>query len=169
MAKYRTEDNLKDAFAGESEANRRYTFYAEKAEKDGYPQVAKLFRAVASAETVHARNHFTVLDAIGETQDNLLAAVIGEYSEFTGMYPEFIDDAQKDRNVRAERSFDWASKVERLHHGLFEKVLKVVKDGQQPEDETYYVCQVCGNTVTGEAPEQCPICGAKKAAFQKID
>ncbi len=169
MARYNTEDNLKDAFAGESEANRRYTFYAEKAEKDGYAQVASLFRAVANAETVHAKNHFTVLDAIGSTQDNLLAAVMGEYSEFTGMYPEFIEDAQKDRNARAEKSFDWANKVERLHHELFEKALESVKAGKDPENAVYYVCQVCGNTVTGEPPEVCPICGAKRIAFHLID
>ncbi len=169
MAKYNTEDNLKDAFGGESEANRRYTFYAEKAEKDGYPQVAKLFRAVAAAETIHAKNHFMVLDALGSTQDNLLAAVMGEYSEFTGMYPEFIDDAQRDRNARAEKSFDWANKVEQIHHGLFEKALEAVKAGKQPENATYYVCQVCGNTVTGEPPENCPVCNAKKTAFMRMD
>ena len=166
---YKTEGNLQDAFGGESEANRRYTYYADKAEKDGYPQVARLFRAVANAENIHARNHYFVMDAVGTTQENLLAAVIGEHKEYTGMYPLFIDDARVERNDRAERSFTWANKVEEIHHGLFQELLNAVKAGEQPADATYYVCQVCGNTVAGEAPDTCPICGAAKESFEKVE
>jgi rubrerythrin len=166
---YETEGNLQEAFGGESKANRRYTFFAEKAEKDGYPQVARLFRAVAEAETVHARNHLNAMDAIGSTKDNLLAASIGEHQEFTGMYPAFIDKADEERNERARRTFDWANKVEKIHHGYYEAALKDVKEGKKPADATYYVCQVCGNTVTGTAPDKCPICGSSSKAFKKMD
>lgn len=166
---YKTENNLQEAFGGESKANRRYTFYAEKAEKEGYPQVARLFRAVAEAETVHARNHLNAMDAIGSTKDNLMAASIGEHQEFTGMYPHFIEIAGEEMNERAKRTFDWANKVEKIHYGYFETTLKAVKEGKKPEDATYYVCQVCGNTVTGDVPDKCPICGAPAKAFKKVE
>jgi len=149
--KYKTEENLLEAFGGESKANRRYLFYAEKAEKEGFPQVARLFRAVAEAETVHARNHLNVLDAIGSTRDNLLAATIGEHQEFTGMYPVFIEVAKEERNDRADRSFALANAVEKVHHGYFEATLKDIKGGKTPADATYYVCQVCGNPAPSAA------------------
>jgi len=166
---YKTEDNLREAFSGESQANRRYIFFAEKAEKEGFPQVARLFRAVAEAETVHARNHLNALDAIGATKDNLMAAVIGEHQEYTAMYPHFIDTAKHEMNDRAERTFDYANKVEKIHHGYFEASLKAVKEGQKPEDAAYYVCQVCGNTVKGAAPDKCPICGSPAKVFKKME
>jgi rubrerythrin len=166
---YQTENNLQEAFGGESKANRRYLFFAEKAEKEGYPQVAKLFRAVAEAETVHARNHLNAIDAIGSTKDNLLAAVMGEHEEFTAMYPAFIEKANEERNDRATRTFKYANEVEKIHHGYFEAALEAVKTNKQIEDKTYYVCQVCGNTVTGEPPERCPICGAPAKAFKKME
>ena len=166
---YKTENNIQEAFGGESQANRRYMFFAEKAEKEGYPQVAKLFRAVAEAETVHARNHINTLDAIGATKDNLLAASLGEQMEFTKMYPAFIGMAREEKNDRAERTFDWANKVEKIHFGYFEAALKDVKAGKKPADATYYVCQVCGNTVTGDVPDKCSVCGSGSKAFKKID
>lgn len=166
---HKTEVNLQDAFAGESQANRRYIFFAAKAEKDGFPQVAKLFRAAADAETIHARNHYQVMDAIGTTADNLLAAVLGEHQEYTGMYPIFIEDAQADRNERARQSFTWANKVEEVHHGYFKQALDMVKAGETPEDAEYWVCQRCGNTVTQQPGEPCPICGAKPEMFRKVD
>jgi rubrerythrin len=166
---YKTEGNLQEAFGGESKANRRYVFFAEKAEKDGYPQVARLFRAVAEAETVHARNHFNAMDAVGSTKDNLTAASIGEHQEFTGMYPAFIEMAGEERNERARRSFGWANEVEKVHHAYFEAALEAVKAGRTPVDNTYYVCQVCGNTVTGAPPEKCPICGAAGNQFKKVE
>jgi rubrerythrin len=166
---YKTEGNLQEAFSGESKANRRYIFFAEKADKEGYPQVARLFRAAAEAETVHARNHMLAMDAIGTTKDNLMAASIGEHQEFTGMYPVFIEEAQEERNDRAQRTFDLANKVEKIHYGYFEAALKAVKEGTSPPDVTYYVCQVCGNTVPDGAPDKCPICGSPATAFRKID
>lgn len=165
---YKTEDNVQEAFGGESKANRRYTFFADKAEKDGYPQVAKLFRAVAEAETVHARNHLNAVDSIGTTKDNLFAASLGEQGEYKKMYPAFIEVAERERNDRAKRSFEWANRVEEIHHGYFEEALAAVREGKQFEEATYYVCQVCGNTVTGQPPEQCPICGASASAFKEV-
>jgi rubrerythrin len=166
---YQTESNLQEAFGGESMANRRYTFFAEKAEKEGHPGVARLFRAAAEAETVHARNHLMAMDAIGTTKDNLTAASIGEHQEFTRMYPPFIEKAKEERNERAVRTFDLANKVEKIHHALYEEALEAVKGGKKVEEKTYYVCQVCGNTVMGSAPDKCPVCGATAKAFKKIE
>lgn len=166
---YKTEEHIHEAFGGESKANRRYTFYAAKAEEEGYPQVARLFRAVAEAETVHARNHLNAADAIGSTKDNLFAASLGEQEEYKKMYPAFIEKAKEERNDRAERTFIWANKVEEIHHGYFEEALVAVREGKKLAEATYYVCQVCGNTVTGEPPEKCPICGSSAKAFMKID
>ena len=166
---YRTEKNLQEAFAGESQANRRYLFFAEKADKEGQPQVARLFRAAAEAETVHARNHLNAMDAIGATAENLMAASIGEQHEYTRMYPGFIEQAEIEKNERAQRSFVLANAVEEIHHGYFEETLKALNEGTQLEEETYLVCQVCGNTVTGEAPDKCPICGAGSKAFKRVD
>jgi rubrerythrin len=169
MGAYKTDENLQEAFGGESKANRRYMFFAEKADKEGFPGVAKLFRAVAEAETVHARNHLNALDAIGGTKENLMAASIGEHKEFTGMYPVFIEIAKEERNDRADRSFALANVVEEIHHGMFEAALAEVKEGKKPAETVYYVCQVCGNTVAGNAPEKCGVCGAPSRAFKKIE
>lgn len=167
--KIKTESNLQQALSGESTANRRYTMYAEKADKDGDAQVARLFRAAALAEAVHARNHFNAFDGIGSTKDNLTAAVFGEHEEFTHMYPGFIDDAEKERNSRGLQTFQWANAVEKIHHGLFEKALNAVREEKKPEETVYYVCQRCGNTVEGEAPDNCPICGAPRDMFALVD
>ena len=164
-----TTENLKEAFDGESHANRRYLFFAEEAAEAGQKQIARLFRAAAEAETVHARNHFKVLGEIKSTEENLKAAISGENYEFTKMYPEFIEQAKSDKNSKAERSFDLANRVEKIHHGLFEEALKVCEAGEQLKDEPYFVCQVCGNTVEGKAPEKCPICGAPRSQFQRVD
>jgi rubrerythrin len=166
---YQTEANLQQAFGGESMANRRYLFFAEKAEKEGYPGVARLFRAAAEAETVHARNHLLAMDAIGTTQDNLTAASIGEHQEFTRMYPPFIEKAKEERNERAVKTFDYANKVEKIHYTYYEEALATLKEGKQFEERTYYICQVCGNMVTGSAPDKCPICGTGGTAFKKLD
>jgi rubrerythrin len=165
---YKTEENLRSAFAGESQANRRYLFFAEKAEKEGYPQIARLFRAAAEAETVHARKHLDTMDGIGSTRDNLMAASIGEHSEFTRMYPLFIQIAEDEQNDRAANSFNLANEVEQVHYKLFEASLKAVESGQNIKDEPYYVCQVCGNTIAGQAPDKCAVCGAG-GKFKKID
>ena len=164
-----THENLQEAFAGESQANRRYLFSAEKADQEGQPQIARLFRAAAEAETVHARSHFVAMDALGTTKDNLTAAVMGEQYEFKQMYPSFIKQAESDGNQRAARSFKLANPVEEIHYGFYEKALKALKAGEKFNDEPYFVCQVCGNTVEGEAPEKCPICGAPRDKFKRVD
>lgn len=164
-----TEKNLQEAFAGESQANRRYLFFAEKADKEGQPQVARLFRAVAEAETVHARNHFNAMDGVGSTEDNLTAASMGEHYEFTRMYPPFIEQAEKEGNKRAKTTFEFANEVEQVHHGYFEEALKAVKAGEQIKEEPVSVCQVCGNTFIGEAPDRCPVCGAPKSRFKQVE
>ncbi len=164
-----TQENLQEAFAGESQANRRYLFFAEKAEKEGNSQIARLFRAAAEAETVHARNHLEAMDGIESTRDNLKAAVSGENYEFTEMYPGFIEQAKSENNQRAEVSFTHANKVEKIHHSLYQKALELLEAGQQLKDELYFVCQVCGNTIAGEAPERCPICGAPRDKFKRVE
>ena len=166
---YKTDDNLQEAFAGESQANRRYLFFAEMADKEGYPQVARFFRAAADAETVHAKNHFTAMDAVGSTKENLMAGSVGEHYEFTRMYPKFISEAEQEESERALRSFIYANEVEEIHHGIFEGLLKAVNEETPLKEEPYFVCQVCGNTVPGEAPEKCSVCGAGKKAFKQVD
>jgi rubrerythrin len=164
-----TKGNLQEAFAGESQANRKYLFFSEKADDAGNKQVARLFRAAAEAETVHARNHLKVLGEIKSDKENLGAAIGGEHYEFTTMYPDFIEQAKKENNKAATGSFDLANKVEQVHHKLFQATLKNLEAGKSFKDAPYYVCQTCGNTVEGEAPERCPICGAPRSRFKKIE
>jgi rubrerythrin len=162
-----TKDNLEEAFAGESQANRKYLAFAEKADKEGYKQVAKLFRAAAAAETVHALNHFRVMGGVGSTTDNLKFAILGETNEFREMYPKFIEEAKKEgASDAAILTFDVANQVEKIHAGLYQKVLGSLGNN---EDVDYYVCQVCGNTVEGSAPDKCPICKAPKKMFKKVE
>lgn len=163
-----TEDNLKAAFAGESQANRKYLAFAKAAEREGLPQVARLFRAAAEAETVHAHAHLRVLKGVGKTLDNLKAALEGEHYEFTEMYPKFLEEAKAEGNKAAERSFDYANQVERVHHELYEKALAAVKAGKDLPEAKVYVCEVCGYTVEGEPPDQCPVCKAKRDKFVEI-
>ncbi len=162
----RTEKNLLEAFAGESQANRRYLAFAKKADKEGFKQVAKLFRAAAEAETVHAHNHLRELGGIKSTRENLEEAINGESYEFQKMYPRMIEEAEKEENKGALRSFRFANEVEKIHAQLYKKALENL--GQNP-DVDYYVCQVCGYTAEGEAPERCPVCGAKQKMFKKIE
>ena len=164
-----TIENLQAAFAGESQASRKYLYFAEQAEKEGQPQIAKLFRAASEAETVHARKHFNVLKGIGDTQANLKTAISGEYHEMTEMYPEFIAQAKTEKNSSAEASFSLANQVEKVHHGLYHQALKDLESGKKLAIKPFYVCQVCGFTAEGEAPDRCPICGASKAMFKKIE
>lgn len=165
----KTEANLQEAFAGESQANRRYLFFADKAEKEGYPQAAKLFRAVAAAETVHARNHLDAMGGTGTTKENLMAGAQGEHLEFTRMYPLFIDLAEMEQNTLAQRSFEYANAVEEMHYGYFQAALKAMDAGQPLKEENYFVCQVCGNTVTGQPPDTCPVCHSPKSRFKPVE
>ncbi len=162
----KTEQNLRDAFAGESQANRKYLAFAKKAEKDGYPQAAKLFRAAAEAETVHAHAHLRALGEIGSTRENLKVAVAGETHEFKSMYPEMIEEAKEEGNKTAERSFVFANEVEKVHAELYQKAIDNL---DSLEEADYYVCSVCGMTVENEPPDKCPVCGAKASAFFKVD
>ncbi|MFH1821863.1 MAG: rubrerythrin family protein [Methanobacteriota archaeon] len=165
----KTEQNLAEAFSGESQANRKYLAFAKKADQEGHAQVARLFRAAAAAETVHAHAHLAVSGGVKSTAENLRDAVSGESYEFVKMYPEFIEQAKAEENKMAVRSFSNAMKVEGIHHGLYEKALKELEAGAKPEMKVYYVCQVCGNTVENEAPDVCPICGAPKEKFLKVE
>jgi rubrerythrin len=164
-----TRENLQTAFAGESQASRKYLYFAEKAEQEGQLQAARLFRAASEAETVHARNHLNVLNGIGPTAANLKAAMQGENYEFTKMYPEFIEKAQAEKDLKAGLSFNWAIQVEKIHFGLYEKTLKAVESGKKAESKLVFVCQNCGNTVEGEAPDKCPICSKPKSWFKQVD
>jgi rubrerythrin len=162
-----TQNNLKEAFAGESQANRKYLAFAQKADQEGFNSVAKLFRAVAAAETVHALNHLRVMDVIGSTADNLKTAIKGENEEYKEMYPAFIKQANEENASDAViLSFDVANKVEEIHAGLYKEALNNLGQNKQVE---YYVCQICGNTVENNPPEQCPICNAPKEMFEKVD
>jgi rubrerythrin len=161
-------ENLKNAFAGESQANRRYLAFAKKADEEGFPQVAKLFRAAAEAETIHALNHLRIIGEIKSTVENLKTAVSGETFEFKNMYPRYLNTARQEKNSQAVWSFDVANKVEQIHAGLFSKAVDALKSEKGLVKIDYYVCGVCGNTVESEAPEKCPICGAPKARFSRV-
>jgi rubrerythrin len=163
-----TNDNLKEAFAGESQANRKYLAFAKKAEQDGFPQVAKLFRAAAEAETVHAHAHFRVMGGVEGTEENLQTAILGEGFEFKEMYPKFVSEAEAEGNKPAVFSFKHALAVEEIHHGLYSKALETVKSGSDLPETKLFVCSVCGNTVEGSAPDKCPICGASHEQFKEI-
>ena len=163
-----TSDNLQAAFAGESQANRKYLAFAKKAEEDGYPQVAKLFRAAADAETIHAHAHLRVLGGIKDTVANLKEAIAGEAHEFKSMYPEFLAEAQKEDQKPAMFSFKNALAVEEIHHNLYSEALKAVEAGSDLPTRKIYVCPVCGNTVYGAAPDKCPICNVPAEKFVEV-
>jgi len=163
-----TMENLKEAFAGESQANRKYLAFAKKAEGDGLPQVAKLFRAAARAETVHAHAHLRVMGGIKSTAENLATAIEGEGEEYQAMYPKFLAQAQEEGMKPAEFSFKNALAVEEIHHGLYSKALAAVNGGGDLPATSLYVCPVCGNTVEGGVPDSCPICSVPGSKFIEI-
>ena len=162
-----TEDFLKEAFAGESQANRKYSAFAAQADREGYNQAARLFRAAAEAEAVHAANHLRALKAIKTTKENIREAIAGETHEYKDMYPEMIAAAKEEGARDAERSFNYANAVEEHHARLYHAML----DGldSQKESFPYYVCPVCGMTVEREAPDKCPVCGVKGSMFKMIE
>lgn len=161
----KTTDNLQAAFAGESQANRKYLAFAKQADKEGLGQVAKLFRAAAEAETIHAHNHLRVLGGVKTTKENLEEAINGETYEFTKMYPQMITDAEEEDASAAAMSFDHANEVEKVHENLFSKASQDMMAGQNFD---YNVCGVCGYTAEGEAPDKCPVCGAPKNKFKLV-
>jgi rubrerythrin len=159
-------DDLMSAFAGESQANRKYLAFAKKADDDGFAQVARLFRAAAAAETVHATNHFRAAGEIKTTDENLKSAIAGEHYENTEMYPAFIKDAEAEGDKKALRSFNYANEVEKVHELLYKEALESLdKPG---EEYDYYICPVCGYTHKRSAPEVCPICSTPGSKFEKI-
>ncbi len=164
-----TEKNLMAAFAGESQANRKYLAFAKKADEEGFPGVARLFRAAAAAETVHAHNHLNVVGGVKSTLENLKQAYAGEHYEFTSMYPEFLAKSKEEKQSAATESFYWANEVEKVHGALYEAAFKAVEQGEKLREKDYYVCGNCGNTIADAAPDKCPVCGAKKEQFFKID
>lgn len=162
-----TEQNLQEAFAGESQANRKYLAFADKAEREGFKQVARLFRAAAHAETIHAHAHLRAMKGIGDTAANLKEAVAGETHEFKKMYPPMIETAKQEGHKAAERSFTYANEVEKVHAALYQKALDTL---DSPAEADIHVCSVCGYTCEGEeAPAKCPVCAANRNAFVKID
>jgi rubrerythrin len=164
----KTDENLQAAFAGESQANRKYLAFAAKAEKEGFGQVAKLFRAVAEAETIHAHSHLRVLNGVQGTAENLQAAMAGEKHEFTEMYPGFIKTAEVEGNKKAIRSMSNAMAVEKIHHDLFQQALSAIQSGKDLESLAIYVCPVCGHTEIGSPPDNCPVCNVKGEKYSVI-
>ncbi len=164
----KTEDALKEAFAGESQANRKYTAFAAQAENDGFPQAARLFRAAAEAEAIHAVNHLKALKAIRTTKENLREAIAGETHEFKEMYPEMIQTAKAEGVKDAERTLSYANAVEEYHAKLYHDMLEGLEKSKQG-DYPYFVCPVCGMTVEKEPPEKCPVCGVKGSMFRKVE
>ncbi|MBU0641039.1 MAG: rubrerythrin family protein [Planctomycetes bacterium] len=162
-----TQDNLKEAFAGESQANRKYLAFAQQAEKDGFANVARLFRTAAEAETIHALAHFNAMGAVGTTAENLQTAVDGETYEYTEMYPPMVAQAEKEGH-KAKRMFNFAVKAEAVHAKLYAQALEAVKQGKDLDVGEIYLCPVCGHVEYGQAPDSCPICGAKAAKFVQV-
>ena len=162
----KTDENLREAFAGESQANRRYLAFAKQADKQGYAQAAKLFRAAAEAETIHAHAHLRAMGGVGNTSENLKEAVEGESHEFKNMYPAMIEDAKREGNKSAERTLTYANEVEKVHADLYQKALDNLEN---LEEVDYHVCSVCGYTCENEPPDKCPVCGANPRAFFRVD
>jgi len=163
-----TADNLQAAFAGESQANRKYLAFAKKADQDGLPAIAKLFRAAAAAETVHAHAHLRVLKGIGTTEDNVKVAVAGEGEEFQSMYPGFVAEAEAEGNRPALISFRNAMAVEEIHYNMYSDALAALQAGNDLPGRAVHVCGICGNTVYGDCPDKCSVCSAPGAQFSEI-
>ncbi|MBP1623062.1 MAG: rubrerythrin [Acidobacteria bacterium] len=162
-----TESNLQEAFAGESQAYRKYVAFARKAEQEGFVNVARLFRTAAEAEAIHALGHLNALDGIKSTADNLRAAVEGETHEFTVMYPPMVDQAQAE-NHRAKRMFAYATKAEAVHAQLYTLALEAVAQGKDLAETKFYLCPVCGHIELGNPPAACPICGVKGSMYVQV-
>ena len=166
--KEKSEKNLKDAFAGESQAHMKYMAFGDKAERENFPNVARLFRANSYAEQVHATSHLRTLSGIQSTAENLNAAIEGETYEVEEMYPEFIKDAQEEEEPMAERTTLWAKAAEEVHANLYKKAKDAVDSGQDADLGPIHVCPVCGYTMEGEAPDVCPVCGTPKDRFTQF-
>ncbi len=162
-----TQDNLKEAFAGESQANQKYRAFAKKAEKDGFPNIARLFLTTAEAERIHAEGHLGALEAIGSTAENLQAAINGETEEYTQMYPPMLEQAEAEGH-KAKRMFKYAIEAEEVHARLYQMALEAVQKGEDLTETKFYLCPVCGHIEFGSPPENCPVCQAKAGSFVQI-
>ncbi|MBF0353884.1 MAG: rubrerythrin family protein [Alphaproteobacteria bacterium] len=163
-----TKDNLQESFAGESQANRKYLAFGDQAARDGMAMVAKLFRAVAAAETLHAHAHLRAMDGVKDTLSNLKEAMAGEAHEVAHMYPPMLAAAIAEGHKRAERSMSYALEVEKVHFGLFQQALSAVQAGKDLTSAAIRICPVCGHTVIGDAPDECPVCKVKGEKFTEI-
>lgn len=161
-----TQENLKESFAGESQASQKYQAFAKKAEREGFPNVAKLFRTASAAEMIHAEGHLRAMDGIGSTAENLQAAIDGETFEFTEMYPPMIEQAETEGH-KAQRMFKYASEAEAVHAKIYKMALEAIQKGEDFA-EAFYLCPVCGHIELGTPPESCPICGAKGEKFVQV-
>lgn len=161
-----TEENLKEAFAGQSQAHMRYLIFAEVAEKEGKPNLARLFRAIAYAEQVHATNHYRELGMIRDSVQNIDVAIAGETYEVEEMYPAFITVAELQKENGAKRAFHFAIEAEKIHAEMYKKAKAAAQRGEDVQIGTIYICPVCGHTVEGTPPERCPICGAPREKYR---
>ncbi len=164
----KTKENLMKALAGESQANRKYLAFSKKAQQEGYKNVARIFKAIAEAETIHALKHFEIAGKVGETLENLHSAAEGEHYEFTEMYPEFIETAAEEDNQAALKTFEFANAAEKVHGGIFNDLKTQVARGEDAEEKDIFLCPVCGWVGFEPAPDNCPICGAAKKAFKQF-
>ena len=162
-----TEENLKEAFAGESQANRKYLAFAQKAEQEGFTNVARLFRTTAEAETIHAHGHLKAMDGVGSTAENLQAAISGETYEYTTMYPPMLEEAESAAH-RAKRMFGFAMTAEEVHANIYKKALEAIQRGKDFAETDFYLCPVCGHVEFGSPPESCPICHTKGSKFVQV-
>lgn len=162
-----TTDNLKEAFAGESQASQKYLAFARKAEKEGFHNIATLFRTTAEAERIHAEGHLGAMDGIGTTADNLTAAIAGETYEYTEMYPPMVKQAEAEGH-KAKRMFDYATKAEAVHAHLYKLALEALRKGQDFPEAKIYLCPVCGHIEFGTPPQSCPICKAKGSSYIQV-
>ena len=162
-----TQDNLKEAFAGESQANQKYRAFAKKAEQEGFPNIARLFRTAAEAERIHAEGHLNALEGIGSTSDNLQAAIAGETYEYTKMYPPMLKQAESEGH-KAKRMFGYAVKAEEVHARLYKMAMEAVQRGEDLSEKSFYLCPICGHIELGHPPQSCPICNAKGDKFIQV-
>ncbi len=164
-----TKENLEAAFSGESQANRKYLAFADRAESEGFEQIAYLFRGIAEAETIHAHNHLRAMGKVGDTEENLKSAIAGEDYEYKDMYPEFLVESEAEGETQASTGFRFALEAEQVHSTLYSEALRMAEAGEDMPVQDLYLCEVCGHTVLGSIPERCPICGSKQEKYFKVE